>query len=174
MLDMFSRSGTVGSVTVLLGLLLASSGMGCKGPTGPSDEDRASLYTGRWSGNINGFQVVLDIQAEWVSGPLHRDLHLEGIGTALNPTTTEMHQLSIFGSGRLSAESRSAALLNIDIAREIGAGGVILSGGQHTGQFHGDVLGDGRTWPGRFTSTTYAFAAPIFGPGDHPVTLIKQ
>jgi hypothetical protein len=175
-LCMICRSHRVGLGTLLLGLLFAFSGIGCKAPTGPTDEERAAVYTGRWAGNINDLRVTLDIRATWGGDALSRGVHLDGTGTALNPATGEMHQLTIFGSGNSSEESRLPASFFINIAREIGPGGVILSGGQRTGEFRGDVLRDGQTWPGRFTSTAEthpAIGALIFGPGEHSVTLTK-
>ena len=48
---------------VFLGLLLAFSATACAGPTNPSFEELAEIYTGRWRGNINGSEVMLDMQA---------------------------------------------------------------------------------------------------------------
>ena len=61
-------------------------------------------------------------------------------------------------------------------ARVLGPGGVLLSGGQGVGAFDGDVSGDGRTWPGRYTTwpATPPGAEVIFGPGEHSVTLTKE
>ena len=171
---MISDWPRVGSAPALLALLIVALNVGCNGPTGPTPQDRAALYTGRWSGDINGTQVVFDIQARWASGPLHRLLHFDGSGTALNPATGETHRLAIEGNEGSSGVPTS---FFIHILREIGPGGVVLSGGQRTGTFSGNMWADGRTWPGLFTSTTEthpAIGAPIFGPGVHSVTLIKQ
>ena len=169
--DMNSRSRRIGRVTVLLGLLLALSGAACSGgPTEPTFDDLPGIYTGRWRGNINGFEVVLDVRAtpgnsaQWIS------VGLDGEGTALNSATGESHRLTV--SGQTSGESSTIFLLSI--AYVFGTGGVILSGGQVTGNFRGGVSPDGRTWPGRWTSATSRDNAPIFGPGEYSVTLIKE
>jgi hypothetical protein len=155
-----------------LGLLLAFTAAACNGgPAGPSDAELFALYTGTWRGNINGLQVVLDVQATKGWGLPD----LEGSGTALNPATGEMHMLTI--SGLVSShrpESQATTVFNLETARVFGPGGVLLGGGQHTGMFNGNVSRDGRTWPGRFSSTTSNFGAPIFGPGEHSVTLTKD
>jgi hypothetical protein len=82
------------TVFLLVGLLLAFSAPACKGgPTEPSDADVVARYTGRWRGNINGLEVVLEMRAEKVPGLVS----LDGTATALNPTTGEMHRLKIGG-----------------------------------------------------------------------------
>ena len=64
MLDTTSGSRGFGCVTLVLGLILAFSATACNGgPTEPSYDDLVRMYTGRWRGNINGFEVVLDVQA---------------------------------------------------------------------------------------------------------------
>jgi hypothetical protein len=106
-------------------------------------------------------EVVLDVLGYFADVLLL----LDGTGTARNPATSEMHRLSIHGLHNS---------INIDTARDIGPGGVLLGGGQATGHFHGYMSRDGRTWPGRFTAATHSFAAPIFGSGQHAVTLTKD
>lgn len=156
----------VGTV-LLVGLLLAFSATACKGgPTEPSDAEVVALYTGRWRGNINGLQVVLDMGAAKQPGLLS----LDGTGTALNPTTGEMHRLKISGI----KAGAGVPLFNLFTERVIGPDGRIVGGDQHTGQFRGEVSGDGRTWPGRFTTTNDNFGVPIFGQGEHAVTLTKE
>lgn len=164
-----SRRPPMRQVTVflLVGLLLAFSAPACKGgPTEPSDADVVARYTGRWRGNINGLEVVLEMRAEKVPGLVS----LDGTATALNPTTGEMHRLKIGGV----KPGAGVPLFNLFTEEVIGPDGegVVLS--QHTGQFLGEVSGDGRTWPGRFTTTTDNAGAPIFGPGEHAVTLTKE
>ena len=156
----------VGTV-LLVGLLLAFSATACEGPTEPSDGDLVALYAGRWRGNINGLQVVLDMGAKKDSPGL---LDLLGTGTALNPTNGEMHRLRIFGL----KPGLGVPLFNLHTEQVIGPDGLIVGGGQPTGQFRGEVSGDGRTWPGRFTTTNQNPGAPIFGPGEHTVTLTKD
>ncbi len=100
MLDTTSCSRGIGCLAVLLGLL-AFSGTACNGPTRPTQEDRFGLYTGRWRGNINSLEVVLDMQAERGFGlPA-----LGGTGTALNAATGEIHRLTI--SGFANSEDRA-------------------------------------------------------------------
>jgi hypothetical protein len=166
-----SYSRAIGCVTVLLGLLLAFSGTACNsGPTRPTQEDRFGLYTGTWRGNINGLEVVLDMRAEQGFGlPA-----LGGTGTALNSARGEIHRLTISGFGTIDDRDGMAAFFNIFTADEIGPGGVYLSFGKHTGALSGNVSRDGRTWPGRWTSTTRDDGAPIFGSGEHSVMLIKE
>ena len=53
-------------------------------------------------------------------------------------------------------------------------GGVIVRSDKFTGKFKGEVSGDGRTWPGHWTSADGANADPIFGPGEYSVTLTKD
>ena len=156
--------------TALLPLLLAFSATGCNGgPTRPSADDRVRLYTGRWSGNINGFEIVLDMQAthDFVIG-------LGGTGTARNPATGEIHRLEIFGFGEYNAASSTEFSLNTPY--EIGPPPrqEILVFPKHIGDFRGAVSGNGRTWPGHWTSTTRDNGLDIFGPGTHAVTLTKE
>jgi hypothetical protein len=98
------------------------------GPTRPTEEDRFGLYTGRWRGNINGVEVVLDMRAERGSGLPY----LGGTRTALNSATGEIHRLTISGFGTI-VDAESTAVFNLFTAYEIGSGGVILSGEKHTG-----------------------------------------
>ena len=156
-------------MTVLLGLLLAFSGTACdSGPTEPSDSELIRLYTGRWRGNINGFDVALDMRAEKGRPAGGGLLGLGGTGIATNPTTAEIHRFDISG---LVLGNPSFSLFTV---YETGPGGVILGGGKHTGDFHGYVPRDGLTWHGRWTSTTWADGVPIFGPGEYAITLIKE
>ena len=169
MLDTSSCSRSTARVTVLFGVLLAFSVACNVGPTRPSADDRVRLYTGRWSGNINGLEIVLDMQAgfDFLIG-------LDGTGTARNPATGEVHRLEIFGMGEW--DDADVTEFSLNTAYELGPPPrqVILGGGKHTGEFRGSVSRDGRTWPGHWTSTTRNDGAPIFGPGSHSVTLIKQ
>lgn len=167
MLDTTSGSRASGCAKVLLGLLLAFSVACNLGPTRPSADDRIRLYTGRWSGNINGLEIVLDMQAGYEFA-----IGLDGTGTARNPATGEIHRLEIFGTGRW--DDAAVTEFSLNTAYETGPGGVILGGGKITGEFRGAVSRDGRTWPGHWTSTTHIDGAPIFGPGQHSVTLIKE
>ena len=82
-------------VTGLFGVLLAFSVACNSGPTRPSDADVAGRYTGKWRGNINGFEVILDIRAG--VGDL---VGMNGTGTARNPETGEIHHLESLVSGR--------------------------------------------------------------------------
>lgn len=157
-------------VTVLFEVLVAFSVACNGGPTRPSADDRVRLYTGRWSGNINGLEVVLDMQAgyEFVIG-------LGGTGTARNPATGETHQLEIFGFGQRDDAQATEFALNTPYEmigpperREI------FGERKHIGDFRGNVSRDGRTWPGHWTSTTRNDGMPIFGPGSHSVTLMKE
>jgi hypothetical protein len=95
---------------------------------------------------------------------------LNGVGTALQPVTGESHHVTLGGQ---TAGGNSTSF-HLAIATVTGPGGVILSGGQGVGLFSGSVAGDGRTWPGRFSSWTGPFDMPIFGRGDYAVTLIKD
>lgn len=170
MLDTTRCSRGLGRVTVLLGLLLAVSGTACNSPTRPTQEDPLKLYTGSWRGNINSLEVVLDMQAEQGYGLTA----LVGTGTALNSATGEIHRLTIGGIGKSRYIADSTAFFNLFTAEEIGPGGRLLSIAKHTGQLHGNVSRDGRTSPGRWESTWRDDGAPIFGPGEHSVTLIKE
>lgn len=168
MLAAASYSRTTERVTVLLVLLLACSATACNGgPTGPAAEDRVGLYTGRWRGTINGLEVVLDMEAR--RGDL---IVLDGTGTARNPATGENHRLRILGFGSFNDAHGSADFSLWANPTELVGG--FLTGGQHTGQFKGNVSRDGRTWPGRWTTTNYSDGAPIFGPGEYSATLIKE
>ena len=157
------------SATAVLGLLLAVNGAACNSPTRPSQEDRFEVYTGRWRGNINGVDIVLEVRAERGFG----SPYLGGTGTAVNAATGETYRLTISGFGTI-VDAESTAFFNIFTADEFSAGGLLLSSGKHTGDMRGNVSRDGRTWPGRWTSTTNTDGAPIFGPGEHPFTLIKE
>ena len=174
MLDMTSCSRSIGCVAVLFfGLLVAFSGTACNsGPTEPTLDDLVGIHTGRWRGNINGWEVVLDVQAK--PGNVERwvPVGLDGTGTALNPATGEIHRLTVFGQ-TVGATSTS---FHLSITMVTGTGGVILSGGQHVGMFSGGVSRDGRTWPGYLSPSHPANfnALPIFGPGEHSVRLIKD
>ena len=149
---------------------LLAVGVACNGgPVGPTFDKLPGIYTGRWPGNINGWEVVLDVQAE--PGNVQRwiPVGLNGVGTALQPVTGESHRVTLRGQ---TAGGNSTSF-NLAIATITGPGGVILSGG--LGLFSGSVAGDGRTWPGRFSSSTAGpFEMPIFGRGDYAVTLIKD
>ncbi len=147
-------------VTGLFGVLLALSVACNGGPTQPSDNDRVRMYPGRWRGNINGLEVVLDVQASEGSFAIN----ILGTGTARS-ATGEIHHLTIDG-GVLWGGSLPARLA---ILVERKTGGFVTSG-----DFEGDVSPDGRTWPGRFTSNRDKGAAVIFGPGEHSVTLTKE
>ena len=153
-------------VTVLLGLLLACSATACNGgPTEPSFDDLVRSYTGRWRGNINGFEVVFDVQAS--KGDPGGGLGFRGTGTARS-ATGELHRLWIDGGAFGSFVGFDVLL---ERGGETGPASVILTS---MGDFNGVVSRDGRTWPGRFTSATAAGAAPIFGPGEYAVTLMKD
>jgi len=159
-------------VTGLFGVLLALSVACNGGPTDPSFDDLVPIHTGRWGGTINGWQVVLDVRAYPANDNGWISVGLDGTGTALNPATGESHRLTIGGQ----TVGPGATLFSLNIAQVLGPGGVLLSGGQGVGLFKGDVSGDGRTWPGRFTSwpATPPGAEVIFGPGEHSVTLTKE
>jgi hypothetical protein len=150
--------------TALLGLLLACSVTACSGgPTEPSDLARS--YTGRWRGNINGFEVVFDLQAS--DGDPGGGLGFRGTGTARS-ATGELHRLRMEGGA-------FGSLVGLDVllerGGETGPASVFLTS---AGDFHGVVSGDGRTWPGRFTSEAVLGGAPIFGPGEYAVTWLKD
>jgi hypothetical protein len=147
-----------------LGLLLAFTAAACNGgPTGPSTDELIALYTGTWRGNINGLDVILNVRAM----PSRTDLGLEFDGSGTTRFATgEWHHLWIEGG---------------TLGSGFGAGfGLGLAGGEtgrdvvSTGHFNGEVSRDGRTWPGRFTSVMGQGGEPIFGPGEHSVTLTKD
>lgn len=166
MLDTTSGSRGFGCVTLVLGLILAFSAIACNnGPTEPSFDDLVRIYTGRWRGNLNGLEVVLDLQAS--KGSFGVDFL--GSGTA-RATTGEIHSLRIEG-GALPSGDFAGFVIWKERPPETQPGGVILTS---TGRFNGDVSPDGRSWPGRFTLETALGAAPIFGVGEYSVTLIKQ
>lgn len=153
-------------VIVLLGLSLAFSATACNGgPTEPSFDDLVRIHTGRWRGNINGLEVVLDVHA--TKGSAGVGIEFGGTGTARS-ATGESHRLRINGGALVGAAGFS---ISAERGGETGPGSVILI---TTGDFAGEVSGDGRTWPGRFTSATAAGAAPIFGLGQYDVTFLKD
>ena len=119
-------------MTLLRGLLLAMCATACNsGPTEPSDSDLIRLYTGRWRGNINGFDVALNVRAE-KGRPEHGGiLGLSGTGIATNPTTAEIHRFDIHG------QALGYPWFSLFTVYETGPGGVILGGGKHTGGFEG-------------------------------------
>ena len=144
-----------------LGLLLAFSATACNsGPTRPSDAELAALYTGKWRGNINGFELVLDIQAR--VGDL---IAMHGTGTAVNPATGEIHRLGLFGF----VFTHTTTNFRLSLPSEVPFGGT-----RDTGEFNGNVSRDGRTWPGRWTATNTSDGVPIFGLGVYSVTFIKD
>jgi hypothetical protein len=157
-----------------LGLLLAFSATACNGgPTEPTFDDLVGIYTGRWRGNINGFELVLDVQAERGRPESGGLVGLDGSATARNPGTGETHRLNVFGQ----AVGPASTWFRLIIPPEVGPGAVIVRFQQDTGEFFGSVSPDRRTWPGHWTSATLADgpdAAPIFGPGGGPVTLTKD
>ena len=156
-------------MTLLLGLLLAMCATACNsGPTEPSDSELIRLYTGRWRGNINGFDVALNLRTQKGRPADGGIIGLGGTGIATNPTTAEIHRFDIRG---LALGNPSFGLFTV---YETGPGGVILGGGKHTGDFDGYVPRDGLTWHGRWTSTTWADGVPIFGPGEYAITLTKE
>ena len=159
-------------MVAFLGLLLAFSAMACNGgPTEPTRDEMFGIYTGRWRGTINGFEVVLDVQAERGRPSSGVMLVLYGSATARNPGTGETHRLNVSGQ----AECRSCGgWFNLIIPPELGPGGVIVRSEQVSGTFDGSVPRDRRTWPGDWTLWGGANAAPIFGPGGGPVTLTKD
>jgi hypothetical protein len=162
--DMTSRSPAVGRMTVLLGLLLAFSGVAC-GPTRPTWEDEIALYSGRWRGNINGLETVLDVRAERGRPQDGSLVGLKGTGTAMNSGTGESHRLEVFGL---------VGSFQLRTPYEFGPGGFVLGGNKHIGWFDGNVSPDGRTWTGRWRPTDLTDGAPIFGQVSRSVTLIKE
>lgn len=150
-------------VTGLFGVLLAFSVACNSGPTRPSDADLAGRYTGKWRGNINGFEVILDIRAG--VGDL---VGMNGTGTARNPETGEIHHLGIIGFGTFN-DAHGTANFRLWLPAEVPAGP-----SRDTGEFRGNVSPDGRTWPGRWTATNNSDGVPIFGPSVYSVTLIKE
>jgi hypothetical protein len=151
--------------TALLPLLLAFSATGCNGgPTEPKVDGLVGIYTGRWRGNINGLEVVLNVQATKKGAG---GIGLNGTGTARS-ATGEIHPLRIEGD---SFAGNTLLYLNVERGGGTGPGSVIL---MQTGSFDGEEPRDGRTWPGSFTSVTGEGGAPIFGPGTHSVTLTKE
>lgn len=165
MLTMTSGSRPFRCATVILGLLLAFSATACnRGPTAPSFDDLVRTYTGRWRGNINGVEVVLDVQAR--KGSLSGGLDFLGTGTARS-ATGEIHPLRVRGE----SFTGMTPLLDFSVEREGTGPGVILI---YQGSFDSELPRDGRTWSGRFRPPPVPSAANIFGPGEHPVTLTKD
>lgn len=163
---MRDRNSTCRRMVTFLGLLLAFSAMACNG--GPTEPSSLGIYTGRWRGNITGWEVVLDINPAQTGGQ-GGGLRLSGSASALNSATGESHLLRIDGSAFLNDASVS---LMTQRGGETGPGSVILT---QTGTFSGEVSGDGRTWSGQFESYTgIPGGASIFDPGKHSVTLTKQ
>jgi hypothetical protein len=139
-------------MVTFLGLLLAFSAMACNGPS-----SLHGISTGRWRGNITGWEVVVDIMR--VDEGADGGLRLSGSAGALNTATGESHRLTIDGSAFL--DDASIALVNQSHLSE--------------GWFHGEVSRDRRTWSGQFESYTGIRSyASIFDPGKHSVTLTKQ
>jgi hypothetical protein len=170
---MRDRNSRCRRMVTFLGLLLAFSAMACNGgPTEPSFDELPGIYTGRWRGNINAFEIVLDVQAEPGRAKDWVPVGLRGTGTGLNSATGESHRLTIRGS-TAGGNTTSFTILT---ALETGPGGVILGGGEVTGWFEDSASRDGRTWPGKFRSIPDDIinARPIFGPGEYSVTLIKE
>ena len=87
-----SGSPALRPLTVLAGLLLVLSAACNRGPTEPSFDELIRTYSGRWRGNINGLEVVLDVQAS--DGSF--GFNFLGTGTA-RATTGEIHRLRIDG-----------------------------------------------------------------------------
>ena len=149
-------------VTGLFGVLLAFSVACNGGPTAPSDDDLIRMYSGRWRGNINNLEVVLDVRGS----EQYADIGIRFLGTGTARSATgEIHYLRIDG-GALPGGGLTPGF---DISVEQSGGSFVTSG-----DFEGDVSPDGRTWPGRFTSNREKGAAVIFGPGEHSVTLTKE
>ena len=168
---MRDRNSRCRRMVTFLGLLLAFSAMACNGgPTGPTFDELVGIYTGRWRGTINGFEVVLDVQAERGRPSAGGLVGLHGSATARNPGTGETHRLNVSG---LAVGPGSTSFILI-IPPEVGPGGVIVRSQQVTGTFSGSVSPDRRTWPGYWTLWGGADAAPIFGPGGGPVTMTKD
>ena len=152
---MRDRNSRCRRVVTFLGPLLAFSAMACNG--GPTEPSSLGIYTGRWRGNITGWEVVLDMRAD--EGGQGGGLRLSGSASALNSATGESHRFTIDGSAFL------------DHARA----GLITQSGIWTGTFDGEVSLDRRTWSGPFESATgIRGGASIFEPGMHSATLTKQ
>jgi len=166
MLKATSGSRSFRGLIGFLVLVLCFSVTACNGgPTEPSFDDLIRMYSGRWRGNINGLEVVLNVQASNASF----GFEFLGTGTA-RATTGEIHSLRIEG-GALPGGDLAGFVILKERPPETQPGGVILTS---TGRFNGDVSPDGRSWPGRFTLETERGAAPIFGVGEYSVTLIKE
>ena len=150
-------------VTGLFGVLLAFSVACNGGPTRPSDVEIAARYTGKWRGNINGFEVVLDIQAG--VGDL---VGMNGTATARSPATGEIHQLTLIGFGTFNYAHGNDDF-RLWLPAEVPFGQL-----RDTGQFRGNVSPDGRTWQGRWTATNDSNGVVLFGPSVYSVTLIKE
>ncbi len=154
-----------------LGVAACSSG-----PLRPSDPQRFSLYSGTWRTSINGWEVVLQMEAvQGFAGPA-----LLGSGSARNEVTGETHILRIAGDG--TNDDSHGFVARFDLWADPyqptpGSSMATNPGGRHTGWFTGNVLGDGRTWPGRWSGTNvtdpYAGLA-LFGAGSNAVMWIKQ
>ena len=166
---MRDRNSRCGRMVTFLGLLLAFSAMAC-GPTRPSDDELVGIYTGRWRGTINGFEVVLDVQAAPGRPAGGIPVDLGGSATARNPGTGETHRSNISG-GALGLRWNSFLLI---IPPELGPGGVIVRSEQVIGDFDGSLSPDRRTWPGSWRSWGGANAAPLFGPDGGSFTLTKD
>jgi hypothetical protein len=153
---MRDRNSRCRRMVTFLGLLLAFSAMACNG--GPTEPSSRGISTGRWRGNITGWEVVVDIMRVDEGGQ-GGGLRLSGSAGALNPATGESHRLTIDGSAFL--DDASIALVN--------------QSHFSTGWFRGEVSRDRRTWSGQFESNTgIPGGASIFDPGKHSVTLTKQ
>jgi hypothetical protein len=170
MADTNSRWRLMRRVTILFRLLLAFSGVACNVPTEPTLDELVGIYTGRWRGNINGFEVVLDVRAEPGNAERWVPVGLHGTGTALNPATGEIHRLTAFGQ-TAGGNSTSLQLRTPD---EFGPGGFVLGGNKHIASFDGYVSPDDRTWTVRWRPTDFTDGAPIFGQVTLPVRLIKD
>jgi hypothetical protein len=157
-------------MVTFLGLLLAFNAMACNGPTRPSDDELVRIYTGRWRGTINGFEVALDVQATRGRPQGGIPVDLGGSATARNPGTGGTHRLNIRG-GTVGLSWNS---FRLEIPPELGPGGVIVRSEQVTGDFNGSLSPDRRTWTGSWRSWVGANAAPIFGPDGGPFTLTKD
>ena len=162
---MRDRNSRRGRMVTFLGLLLAFSAMACNG--GPTEPSSLGIYTGRWRGNITGWEVVLDISAE--EDGFHGNVRLRGLASALNSATGERHPMTVDGTAFSDVAEVS---LMTQKGGETGPGSVIRT---LTGHFDGEVSRDGRTWSGLFESATGTpGGASIFDPGKHSVTLTKQ